>query len=316
MNNITNKAARVFHEVAFTTKKHSPEILIVTGIVGGVAATVMACKATLKVNDILTEHKDTVDKIHDVAADEKITEYTEEDEKKDLTTTYIQTGFKMAKNYAPAVLLGGLSITCILASNNILKKRWVASEAAVVAINNSFKDYRSRVVEKFGEAVDKELLCNLKATEIEEKVTDEETGEEKTVTKTVTTANRNDSSEFAAYFGPYIYDEEGNTKPNLNYSTNNLYNMMFLREKESYANDLLKVKGRLFLNEVYAMLGLPETRAGQVVGWTYDPKNPSGDNYVDFGIPEDTLTYVDYVEGYTEEILLDFNVDGNIWKLM
>ena len=60
--------------------------------------------------------------------------------------------------------------------------------------------------------------------------------------------------------------------------------LMFLKQQELYANCILKSKGHLFLNEVYDMLGIPQSMAGQLVGWIYDEKNPIGDNYVDFGI--------------------------------
>ena len=41
-----------------------------------------------------------------------------------------------------------------------------------------------------------------------------------------------------------------------------------------------------------------------------------GDNYIDFGLYSDNLSYSDYVNGFDQAILLDFNVDGNIWDLM
>ena len=61
------------------------------------------------------------------------------------------------------------------------------------------------------------------------------------------------------------------------------------------------------------MLGMARSKAGQVVGWIYDEKNPMGDNYVDFGIydlHDDAKRR--FVNGYERSILLDFNVDGNI----
>jgi len=53
-----------------------------------------------------------------------------------------------------------------------------------------------------------------------------------------------------------------------------------------------------------------------VVGWVYDPNHPIGDNYVDFGLYANQLAYSDYAAGLSSAILLDFNVDGNIWELM
>lgn len=88
------------------------------------------------------------------------------------------------------------------------------------------------------------------------------------------------------------------------------YNFMYLKIQQQYANDRLRVRGYLFLNDVYEMLGMPRTKAGQVVGWVYNEKNPRGDNYIDFGLYN--LGNENFVNGYERSILLDFNVDGNI----
>ncbi len=88
------------------------------------------------------------------------------------------------------------------------------------------------------------------------------------------------------------------------------YNMLFLKTQQNYCNSLLKVKGHLFLNEVYDILGIARTKAGEVVGWVYDEKNPIGDNVVDFGLMHD-YNY-DFINGYNYTAILDFNVDGNI----
>ena len=92
---------------------------------------------------------------------------------------------------------------------------------------------------------------------------------------------------------------------------------MFLKDQQRYANDILKSKGHLFLNEVYDMLSIPRTKAGQVVGWIYDEKHPVGDNFVDFGIYDIYNERArDFVNGYERTILLDFNVDGNILDMI
>lgn len=88
---------------------------------------------------------------------------------------------------------------------------------------------------------------------------------------------------------------------------NRVKNLMFLKQHETYANDLLKKKGTVFLNEVYEMLGLPRTQEGQVVGWHYDIKNPIGDNYIDFDLGKETVSGSNDIG-----IVLDFNVDGKV----
>lgn len=95
------------------------------------------------------------------------------------------------------------------------------------------------------------------------------------------------------------------------WSKDSEYNLMFLKQQQQYANDLLKKRGHIFLNEIYDMLGIPRTKAGAVVGWVYDENNPIGDNYVSFGITDERNA--NFVNGYEKSVLLDFNVDGNIW---
>lgn len=283
-------------------KKHSPEILVMAGIAGTVVSAVLACKATTKVAEILDETKGTLDTIHEGMETGAINgqEYTTEDDKKDTVVVYAQTGMKLAKLYAPAIILGTLSITSILASNNILRKRNVALGAAYAAIDKSFKEYRGRVIERFGEQVDTELKYGIKAKKFEEIEVDPETGKEKKVKKTVMVADPNLQSDYAVYFD----------SKSRNYETNPDYNRMFLKAQQAFANDKLQTRGHLFLNEVLDDLDLPRTPAGQIVGWTKD----GPDGYVNFRIVE--------VERETEDgrhepaLLLDFNVEGNIWEKM
>ena len=301
------KFVNVYNGVKGKVEKHSPEILMGVGVVGVVTGTVMACRATLKLNDILEEAQETRDKIKEVASNPNYEDkYTEEDAKKDLTINYVQTGVKVAKLYAPAVAVGVAGVGCVLASHDIMKKRNVALSAAYLTVDKSFKEYKQRVVDRFGEEVEKEIRYGIKAEEIVETVTDEE-GNETTVTETVKTMNPTLYSDYARFF-----DEASPCWQN-----DPEYNLMFLRAQQQYANDLLRAKGRLFLNDVYEMLGIEKTKAGQVVGWVYDRENPNGDNFVDFGIYDMSKERVRaFVNGYETNILLDFNVDGNIWDLM
>lgn len=302
---IFNGLTRSFNRLSLQLKKHSPEILIVAGVVGTVASAVMACKATTKVNDILTEAKTQIDQVHEVAKT-KSDVYSEEDSKKDLAIIYAQTGVKLVKLYAPSVILGTLSLTSIVSSHHILRKRNMALAAAYTAVDTSFKEYRGRVIDRFGEELDRELKYNIKAREIEE-VSVNDKGEEEVTTKTVEVANPNEISDYARFY------DDGN----IGWSKDPETNLMFLRRQQDWANELLKAKGHLFLNEVYDMLGIPRTKAGQVVGWIYDEKNPVGDNFVDFGIYDiHKPRNRDFVNGIERTILLDFNVDGNILDLI
>lgn len=305
---IMNKITRQFSMTGLKLKKHSPEILAVAGVVGVVTSAVMACKATTKLSDVLEETKGQIDEMHEYIETKGFSEkYTEENSKKDVAIIYAQAGVKIARLYGPAVILGTLSITAMLTSNHILRKRNVALAAAYAAVEKSFKEYRGRVVERFGKELDRELKYNIKAKEIEETTVDEE-GKETTVTKVVDSVDPSIMpSPYAKFFDEYTPYWEKNSE----------YNLMFLRKQQNWANDKLKAQGYLFLNDVYKMLGIKVTSIGQVVGWIYDEKNPIGDNYVDFGIYDiNNEAKRLFVNGNEYSVLLDFNVDGNILDLI
>lgn len=305
---IPTKVSRSFHKVGFAVKKHSPEILVVAGTVGVVTSAVMACKATTKASAILEQTKSQINDINEVAKNpEYRDQYTEKDYKKDITTVYAQTGVQFVKLYGPSVLLGVASLACIIGSHNILRKRNAAIVAAYATVDGSFKDYRKRVVERFGKELDHELKNNIKAKQIEETITNED-GTTQTVTTTVNVVNPND------HYSDYsrCFDETC-----LGWTRDAEYNLMFLRQQQAYANDKLQAQGYLYLNDVYKMLGIPASKAGQVVGWVYNEENPVGDNFVDFGI-YDLHDYNKrcFVNGYEKSIWLEFNVDGVILDLM
>lgn len=302
-NEIMSKASGALNKIGFGLKKRSPEILVAVGVVGTVVSAVMACKATTKIDTILDETKEQLDKIHEYAGNPDVAEkYNAEDAKKDTAIVYAQAGVKLAKLYAPAVGLGILSISSILASNNILRKRNMAISAALAAATQDFKDYRNRVIERFGKEVDHQLRYNIKAEEIEETVTDEK-GKEKKVKKSIEVADPN-ASGYVKYF----------TRSNPYWEEDSSYVEMFLRSQQNYANDKLKATGHLTLNDVYDMLGFHDSKAGMVVGWIYDLDHPNGDNYVEFDVKKVNLP--NEQGGYEEAYAIDFNVDGNIYNEM
>lgn len=299
---IINSVTRSFHKVGFQLKKHSPEILVIAGVIGTVASGVMACKATLKVTDVLDKAKNDIDTIHKCVENPELAdEYTVEDSKKDLTIVYAKTGLEFVKLYAPSVILGALSITGIVASHRILRKRNVALATAYMAVDKSFKEYRGRVVERFGKELDNELRYNVKAVEIEETVTNED-GTESTVKKTINVTDTM-PSEFAKCFddGCPGWEKDAN------------FNLMYIRAQTEFLNKKLRSQGHLFLNEAYDVFGFPRTKAGNTHGWVYDPKDPNLNNFVDFGIYNaHKQGSRDFVNGYERCVWLEPNIDGYI----
>ena len=295
-------------------KKHSPEILMVAGAAGAVTSTILACRATLKVTDILEEAKTSIDAVHEVQNNPEISEerYSKKDAKKDLTIIYAQTAIKTIKLYAPSVILGTLSITAMFTSNNILRKRNVALAAAYATVDTAFKEYRKRVVNKYGEEIDKALLNGTESKKIEEEITDEETGKVKKVKKTVEVSHIEGCSPYAIYYDKFT---------SLSCERNEDYNDMVLRGAQNYMNDILRVKGFITLLEVLEYLNLDKVaepkeydrmkKAAMVVGWKYEKENPVGDNRVLFTITKTNRELEDGSISPTR--IIDFNVDGNIY---
>lgn len=314
---LMNRVTRTLHKGGFWIKQHSPQILTVAGSVGVVAGAVMACKATTKVNFVLEEtanKRSVVDeafergtvKVQNETGEITYAEYTEKDHQKDLAIVYAQGALNLVKLYAPAVLVGVSGLVCLWSANNLLNKRNAALTAAYATAHQGLKDYRGRVVERFGKELDRELMYNIKAQEIEETVVNED-GTEQVIKKTVDAANPDYNSIYARFFDESC---KGWTKSPED-------NLRFLKMVQAWANKKLQAEGYLYLNDVYEALGIPKTKAGHVVGWIFDEVHPIGDNFVDFGIYDLYNEKArDFVNGYERVILLDFNVDGDVWSLM
>lgn len=287
------------NKVKFGVQKKSPEILLVTGILTGVAAVIVACKETTRAEAILDAHKERMDKVHETR-NLYPDEYSEKSAKLETVKNYGVTALELTKLYAPAIALEMVSITSILASYKILHARNVAMASAYAVVDKAFKQYRERVRKELGAAADEKFLTGAEEVTVSKKVTDEN-GKTKTVKEKVLT-NRQ-ASGYSKFFDC----------SNVNWIDDPDSNLFFVTRIEQWANDKLKANGYLYLNSVYEMLGLEKTKAGQVVGWIYDGKSDIGDNYIDFGIEHGNSDACKrFTQGLEENILLSFNVDGPI----
>lgn len=304
---LATKASQILVKTKLGIKKHSPEILVVTGICTGVAAAIIACKQTIKANDIIAEARknlQNIENVKELAANNKV-EYTEENEQADRVIIGKQVTVGMVKTYALPVGLGILSITCILAGHHILKKRNVALAAAYSALSTDFMNYRKRVANKYGKDVDFMLKNGLEKQIVANKVIDPETGEVKETKEEALTYEGSKLSQYAR-----VFDEVGSTQ----WTPSADHNRAFLLMEQNYFNERIRTRGYIFLNEVYERLGFRPTKAGSIVGWVYQNADYEG---IDFGIfTAHTQKAAEFLEGTEPSIILDFNVQGDILSLV
>jgi Family of unknown function (DUF6353) len=273
-------------------QRTSPQVLFGVGIAGLVGSTVLACRATLKAETVVEEAKSKLD----MARSLEHFDYSEKDRSRDISLIYFQSSVKIVRLYAPAIIVGGLSIYALTSSHRILTTRNVALTAAYGALEEGFNRYRERVVEKYGEDEDRNLRYGTQEVEIEDP-------DDRRKKKLVTRVGPGDPSIYARFFD----------SSSASWSVEPEYNLIFLQCQQNYANDLLKSRGHVFLNEVYDMLGLERSKAGAVVGWVLSP-NGETDNFVNFGVFDGRTEQArDFVNGFEGSILLDFNVDGVIY---
>jgi hypothetical protein len=291
---VTNKFGRQLLHL----RKYSPQIGFVGGVTAGLASTVLACRATLKLSDELDRASELKAKAEALHAEGTNDDYDQKQYNKDLTVIKIKTILSVTKLYAPSAGLAMLSIALLTGSHVTLNRRNASTTAAYVAVDQAFEKYRQRVVEQLGDEADRDFRYG---TEIVSETVEGEDGKKKTVKRT-----RVDSTQLPSKYARF-FDETCN-----DWKSNPEYNRAFLHCQQTYANDRLRARGHLFLNEVYDSLGIERTKEGQVVGWVLDGK---GDGYVDFGIFDDLTNPAvrDFVNGREYSILLDFNVDGLIY---
>lgn len=292
-NAVTSKAGRSI----LITKKHSPAILFGAGVIGVVATTVMVGKAAYKHRDLANDKDQAEGLAHDQMELGRLgkEEFTEKDYKAEMRDIKVEYTKDLVQLYAPCAVVGIVSLGALTGSHIILNRRYMALTAAYAALDQGFKEYRKRVIDKFGEQTDREMMFGVVE---EQDAVDGPNGVE------VENVKR------AAGASIYARKFDGRSP---SWEANPDYNTTFIACQEQYANDMLHVRGHVFLNEVYDALGIPRSWEGQLVGWVKD----NGDNFISFGPYNSSDAQArKFVRDKDGGILLDFNVDGNVLDLI
>ena len=307
LKSLAHRATAKAGRSVLTAQKHSPVVLFGLGVVGVGASVFMACKATLKLNDVLSDAENELKKV-----EVTVTEGDETKTKASLNVR-LQTAIKVARLYAPSALVGFAAVGAMTGSHIILQRRNAGAVAAYAVLDASFKGYRKRVIEDQGAEKDFEYLNGVAEREIvEEGPSGPEVKNIKGLDQDALQA-MDPELMYGRVFAPLHMDGSVNT----NWSDIPNQNQFFLNMIQSRANDLLRLRGYLFLNDVYDLFGFKKTKAGQVVGWVKNPKDGKGDGWVDFGTWDNgVFAGKEWITGNPNSFWLNFNVDGVILDIL
>lgn len=289
MKFVPNAVSRKVAMTVLKTKKNSPHILFVGGVVGIVGSTFLACRATLKLEPVVDEIRED---IQNVKSMKRVTKEDEDQYRRDLVYVYGKSTSRIGRLYGSSVVLGVASIGALTKSHVELSRRNSALSAALIVATEAYENYRDRVREALGEERELDIYHNAH----EETIVGEDGKKKK-----VKVVNEFGWSPYARFF------EEGNP----NWEKNPDFNRTFVTCQQTWLNQKLQARGFVFLNEAYQALGLEWTKEGQIVGWLRDG---DGDNHIDFGLYE--AWNERFMQGFERNILLDFNVDGPIYNLI
>lgn len=274
-------------KVKLGAKRNAPELLLGGALITGTATVVLASRATLKAKDIKANLDEEKMLLECNFNDGSITDV---DIKGEVRRLYTRYALALVKEYAIPVGLYAATVGMIFSSYKIQKNRQVALSAALAACTTAYNKLVNKLQK--GAAVGltaKEVLDGIEG----EEVVDPDTGE-------VSIKKYQGDPVKGIY--EFRFDRYSPV-----WEKDKFQNESTLRSEENWANDKLRFRGYVFLNEVLDRLGLPIQPEGQLVGWVY---NKDGSGFIDFGIVDcEELEDVRYDANAFD---LKLNVQGNI----
>lgn len=249
--------ARIF------AKRNASTILTCLGSIGLIATTILAVKATPKALQIIEKEK--------------------KNKGEELTT--IETIKVAAPKYIPTILIGTATLACIFGANVLNKRQQASLISAYALLDESYKKYRRKVVELYGEETHKNIVDAI-AIEEAKKVG---------ITAESLCANTCLTSDDACGDPVLFYDEWSNR-----YFESTIEQVI---AAQYHINRNLILRGYVTLNELYEFLGLEPTDYGNTVGWDLE------DDFYWLDFNNHKITLEDGLECYIIETLWDPSSD-------
>lgn len=209
-------------------KKHSPTILTCIGAVGVVATAVTAVRATPKAIELLENTRRQ--KWEDAHCP---TQYA-----KDYKLTPIEMAQTAWQCYIPSVLIGAATITCLFGANGLNKRQQATIAGAYIFLDQSYKEYKRKVNELFGEDTDTWVRSEIAKDKVKE-----------------TDILPSSSDETLLFYEEHYGELFERT-------------MLEVQDAEYQLNRKLAIDGDATLNDFFRFLGLDERKVGDALGWS------------------------------------------------
>lgn len=211
---------KICHGSKLYLKRNSSTILTCVGAVGVVLTAVTAAKATPKAIKIL--------------------EKAREEKGEDLTK--LETIVSVSPAYIPAVAIGASTIACIFGANVLNKRHQAALTSAYALVDSSYKKYRTKLKELYGEEAD---------IQIREAIINEECKDIDVWAPGCGSIDRKGERRIFEFNGR-VFESTMESVINAEYHFNRNFSL----------------RGDACLNEFYEFLGLSTTEEGSILGWS------------------------------------------------
>jgi Family of unknown function (DUF6353) len=288
--------SRAIGAAQLALKAHAPTIMVTGGVVAMGAGSVVACKKTLKVEEVLEKHTTDLERIRE-GQSLKLDSYTQDDARNDRLKVYTRASWDLTKLYAvPGVLFVGGALT-VFAGHRLLLRRNATLAVAFTAVFEAFEKYRERVRAEQGSDFDQAMLTGYTVKEV---IDDD--GK----VRAIATRDWDNMDEIDPYNRVFGQGESREWVHDLS------INRMYVTTQQKFAQRLLNNRGYLWLSEVYESLGFEVNDIARVTGWKVRilPDGTKDIPVVDFGL--DKPHPDDWKYSQDKAIYLDFNCQGLI----
>lgn len=208
---------------------NSPTILTAVGAVGAVATAYLAGKASFEASDVI-RLKESIDE------EQGVTLGTPQEIVKDRVLL-------VWKLYVPAISMGVVSVTCIIAANHVGSRRYAGLVAASTIGEKAYEEYKAKVIEKFGERKEEQVRDEIAQDRIER-------------------SNLEDVELIGVDRGSLCYDS---------FSARYFYSTVEdIRSAVNTVNNQINHDGNATLGDLYRVLDIPATEYSDLIGWNSD----------------------------------------------